>query len=525
MSTYTPSLGLERIAPGDQAGLWGNTTNNNMTLIDQSISGVTTINFAGLTGQTEILTSFNGTPDQARSAVLNLVGVAAGPNTVIVPNKQKTYLVRNNTTQTVTFQTASPNDSYPVPGGNSILIFCDGNNNVYTGILSPTLGPTTVAGGGTGNPGPYTAGFVKTPGGTGAFTSVAAVDLNSSDTTNVLPVNKGGTGLSTIPAGSILRGAGTAAPAAVTGTAGVPGQVLTWNGSQWEPAAPASAGVSSITGGTGISVSSPTGAVSITNTGVTSLTAGSGITISGGSTGALSISATGTSGVSSVSVTSPITNTGSSTAPNIGISTSPTFSGTVTANELTSTRLTVNVSSTPGDLRLQVVGTGLGVTSGMSPGGVQIGASSWGILYNSGVPRIETIGGGNVFHFSQSGQNYQGNNSPNWSTLSDENIKTNVRPINNALAKLSALKPSHFEYKNQLGETRSGFIAQEFATVFPGHTMDIVADEEYRAFLPEGQTTVKTVDLNMVPYLVKAIQELKAELDEAKAEIAALKAQ
>ncbi len=53
-------------------------------------------------------------------------------------------------------------------------------------------------------------------------------------------------------------------------------------------------GVTSLTAGTGISVSASTGAVTITNSGVTSLTAGSGITVSA-STGGVTISASGTS--------------------------------------------------------------------------------------------------------------------------------------------------------------------------------------------------------------------------------------
>jgi hypothetical protein len=91
------------------------------------------------------------------------------------------------------------------------------------------------------------------------------------------------------------------------------------------------------------------------------------------------------------------------------------------------------------------------------------------------------------------------------------------------LAKLCSLRPKHFEYKEELGKTRSGFIAQEFETVFPGHTFEINATEKQKEYLPEGVDKIKALDLNLLPYLVKAIQELKAELDEAKAEIAALK--
>ena len=38
MSTYSPSLRIELITTGDQAGTWGNTTNSNLgTLIESAI--------------------------------------------------------------------------------------------------------------------------------------------------------------------------------------------------------------------------------------------------------------------------------------------------------------------------------------------------------------------------------------------------------------------------------------------------------------------------------------------------------
>jgi hypothetical protein len=269
MSTYTDSLGLEEITPGDQAGLWGNTTNNNLALIDQAVTGVTPISFTGLSGTVRTLDAANGALDEARAAVLNITGIATGPNTVVVPNRQKTYLVRNNTGQDVVFRTASPSATYSVNAGNSILVFCDGDNGVFTGIASPSVGTLSVSAGGTGQTSFGGGGFVISSGGTNSLTTQAAVGIGGTATNQTLgqlQVANGGTGLTTIPAGAILRGAGTSAPAAVTGSTG---QVLTWNNSQWEAATPAAAAVTSIVAGTGISVSSPTGAVTVTNTGPT----------------------------------------------------------------------------------------------------------------------------------------------------------------------------------------------------------------------------------------------------------------
>jgi len=272
MSTYTTSLGLEEITPGDQAGLWGNTTNNNLELIDQAVTGVTPISFTGLSGTVRVLDSANGALDEARAAVLNITGTASGSNTVVVPNRQKMYLVRNNTGQSVIFRTASPSATYTVDAGNSILVFCDGNNNVFTGIASPSVGTLSVSAGGTGQTTFGGGGFVISSGGTNSLTTQASVGVGGTATTQIsgeVQVPNGGTGLSNVPVGSLLVGNGVLDMNVLpTGNAG---QVLTSNGAGANPSfqTPSAAAVTSILAGTGISVSSPTGAVTVTNTGPT----------------------------------------------------------------------------------------------------------------------------------------------------------------------------------------------------------------------------------------------------------------
>jgi hypothetical protein len=164
-------------------------------------------------------------------------------------------------------------------------------------------------------------------------------------------------------------------------------------------------------------------------------------------------------------------------------------------------------------------------------GGLTISSASNAIFYNSaintnisysGTTYTLSAGGNLAASFTGSGGAYQGNNSSTWSTTSDINVKTNIRPITNVLSKISALKPCHFEYKDEIGKTQSGFIAQEFETVFPGHVSQIDVPKKYQAYIPSGQK-IKGIDQNLMPYLVQAIQELKAELDIAKAEIATLK--
>jgi hypothetical protein len=250
-------------------------------------------------------------------------------------------------------------------------------------------------------------------------------------------------------------------------------------------------------------------------------TVGAPSTSGTGATGTWGINITGSSGSTSFATTagSASTATTASSVTN-GVYVNATNSFTGTNNYSTASSINMSGSST-GDQRLQVSGSG--VSSGISPGGVQIGASGTGIVRGSG-GRLEILVAGygvNAF-FQADGNNLQGNNSPSWASVSDQNIKTNLRPISSVLEKINALKPCHFEYKDKIGETRTGFIAQEFATVFPGHTLKTAVDEKYKEFLPEGVTELMAIDINLTAYLVKAIQELSSKLDAANARIAEL---
>jgi len=110
-----------------------------------------------------------------------------------------------------------------------------------------------------------------------------------------------------------------------------------------------------------------------------------------------------------------------------------------------------------------------------------------------------------------------------WTNTSDERIKTNVENIENGLDKILKLKPVSFNYTEdylkanpELSSSKryNSFIAQEYEEVFPDAVTsekelivdDKVIYDDLKQFTPH--------DLNM--YLVKAIQEMKCEIDELK---------
>jgi len=111
------------------------------------------------------------------------------------------------------------------------------------------------------------------------------------------------------------------------------------------------------------------------------------------------------------------------------------------------------------------------------------------------------------------GSIYQGNNSASWATTSDERIKKNIVDLTNGLSVITALRPVEFDYKED--DTHEiGFIAQEYKQILPNQIVTHAPSEAEKSWVNDE---VMAIEQNLVPYLVKAIQELKAEFDAYKA--------
>jgi hypothetical protein len=147
-----------------------------------------------------------------------------------------------------------------------------------------------------------------------------------------------------------------------------------------------------------------------------------------------------------------------------------------------------------------------------------------------GIVGATTTNGNNAYHLYSTGAGayrfyvgYGGTISATSTTItgiSDRRLKENIRDLDDGLEKIMALQPRKFDWKEGKGKgilSDRGFIAQEFETVFP----DMI--EEWLDTPPEGEEPYKAVNANLIPTLVKALQELKAELDATKAEVALLK--
>lgn len=504
MSTYTPSLGLEKITPGSQAGLWGNTTNNSLDLIDQAVTGVTPLSFASASGATIVLTDDNGAPNQARSSVLNITGSATGPNTVIIPNKQKTYFVRNGTGADIVFQTPLATTPCTVGSGYNLPIFCDGYNNVYLAILAPGTGTLTVTGGGTGQT-TFAAGFIKSPGGTTALTSAEKVNA-ATELSGATPVANGGTGLTSLTNNSVLlvNSAGAVTPT----VGGTSGNVLTWNGTNWVSQAPASGAVSSVTGSTGITVSPTSGNVVVSINTSTMPTLAANNTWTGTQTFNSSASNAFQFGGSGPYTHTIIGQGFTTNSPNATIS-----SSSATLSIGASSSLSAGTMTLPG---LVVSGTAtcnawnMAATTSMYWNGSAI---VWAINNNT-VQYVDFNGNIRIYGTS-AGKSGGGT----WYDSSDARLKENIQPLTGALEKLSALNPVTYEWKYDRQDVSNvGFIAQEVEDIFPLAVSETEPSEQEKPFIPEGGK-VKNIGWqnDMTAYLIGAIKELKAEIDALKA--------
>lgn len=122
-STYSNS-GIELITDGEQSGTWGDTTNNNMEIIDRLSNGVGAIT---LTGTTYTLSTFDGTLSEGQYAVLVLGGTPSGTNTVTIsPNTaDHLYFVKNSSGQTVVLSQGS-GSTVSILNGDTKIVYCDG---------------------------------------------------------------------------------------------------------------------------------------------------------------------------------------------------------------------------------------------------------------------------------------------------------------------------------------------------------------------------------------------------------------
>jgi hypothetical protein len=116
-----------------------------------------------------------------------------------------------------------------------------------------------------------------------------------------------------------------------------------------------------------------------------------------------------------------------------------------------------------------------------------------------------------------------------WGTISDERLKKNISPLSNGLSIILALKPVSYEWRDEnVSKLRptTHFIAQEVELVNPGWVIESGSEKITENGVEVEIENCKQVslDASFNAYLVKAIQEQQAIIEDLKTRLAAIEA-
>jgi len=236
------------------------------------------------------------------------------------------------------------------------------------------------------------------------------------------------------------------------------------------------------------------------NNGTITLSAGGGL--SGGAAFTTNQSAAETISISHANTSNQasVNNTGRTYIQDITLDTYGHVTGINSATETVTNTDTVTNN---------IAGTGVSVSSATGNSTISIGQA---VAASSNV-RFNTLGVGMLPDTSTNGKIVASNDIVAFST-SDERLKENVDPIQNALDKLSQIRGVEFDWKELTEEEKQNIHSNE------GHDVGVIA-QEVEKVLPEVVTKrdngYKAVRYEkIVPLLIEAIKELKVEIEELK---------
>lgn len=153
-SNFNNGLRLEMIGTGDQAGVWGSTTNTNLgVLLVDAISGYTSVS---ILASPQALTANDGAEDESRNAVIALVNITTGADfSVAIPPSEKTYVIKNTSAYVATIYNATAKNgttsaggtTIAIPAGKTMTVWSDGTNVAQQAdnFISPALTGTPTA--------------------------------------------------------------------------------------------------------------------------------------------------------------------------------------------------------------------------------------------------------------------------------------------------------------------------------------------------------------------------------------------
>jgi hypothetical protein len=460
-TTYSTNLALTLQGTNDNPGTWGNITNTNLgTLIEQAISGYVTQAVA--TGTDTTITIPNGSSGVARNMYIELTGTGGTNTNLIVPSNKKLYFIYNNTSSGQVTVKVSGQTGVSVGNGDKVILVCDGTDIVEAippGVDGETTASITALG--------VDAGTALTSGSAVVTLGYKAGESLTSGNFHTLIGHRAGATISTLGSNTLIGyEAGSEYNQSFNTFVGVAsGRNMnsTYNTAiGYLACRGAGAGA---TGGDNVAIGNDT---------LTDLTTGSANTCVGAGAG---------------------------------------------------TSLTTGGSNT-------LIGSSAAAGSVSASGRIVIGKSVTGTANN----RITIGSSTNIAELDLDGSD------TSWAASSDERLKENIQTSNIGLDLIASLRPVSYQWKkckdidpdvpgyipeynedgtiNPDSEKRIhgdgdsvyfGFIAQEARDAIVANDAEIVR------MVKEQENSILTVAPGaLIPALVKAIQDLKAEFDEYK---------
>ena len=169
-SSYSTNAGLDLVTTGEKAGLWGDITNTNLQILEQTATGYLSVDMAGAS---VTLTLTNGATSNGKNIYLRLYGTLAGDRTLTMPGTAnrvwivKDETVRGTSNRTLGVLTAS-GTTQPIPPGATVLCRSNGTQTDVT-ILSQ--------------------GYATITDSNSPYTSVAGAQIFANTTANPITIN------------------------------------------------------------------------------------------------------------------------------------------------------------------------------------------------------------------------------------------------------------------------------------------------------------------------------------------------
>src|SRR6056300_1184022 len=141
-STYSDRLKLELQGTGENAGTWGDKTNNNLEVLDAFAGGFLSKNVGGSADVT--LTTANASAtSEASNKVIDLNGLLTGNITVFIPAEENNYIIYNNTSGSYTLTIAATGhgaNGVAITQGSHDVVYCDGASNYNVSRILSNFG-------------------------------------------------------------------------------------------------------------------------------------------------------------------------------------------------------------------------------------------------------------------------------------------------------------------------------------------------------------------------------------------------